>query len=129
MLMYGRYKRLSMVNHEVLYKMGSLYTEQAKKHLASQVKGALAEHFSTADAEIQQGFVDVFWAQLIMQDWADKEVSDIAGCCDSLWGLMSKRLDKPICHIVNPTMEEHGWVSKGTAILMPFTPLKVHWCK
>src|SRR5690606_20793078 len=70
-------------------------------------------------------FFEIFWRQLALADWEHKEVSDIAGCCYSLWLMMQQSRGEILIQVLNPTLEEHRWLCNGTAVMvsmrdMPF---------
>ena len=98
---------------------------QAKKQLARPVQLHLEKLCQADEAPQCTAFFDIFWRQLALADWEHKEVSDIAGCVYSLWLLMRQNRGEVLIQVFNPSLEEHRWLSNGTAIMvsmrdMPF---------
>lgn len=105
--------------------MNSSSTEKAKEQLVGHVKKTLEARLSTDEFPLVSRFVDIFWRQLPLTDWQDKDASDIAGCCYSLWSVFSSQSELPQIKILNPDLTVHGWLLSGTAIMvrqrdMPF---------
>lgn len=99
--------------------------DSAKQRLLDQVKSTLQARLDGQELSRLSTFVDVFWSQLVLTDWQHKEVGDIAGCCYSLWLLTASSADHPQVKVINPNLDEHGWLCGGTVIMvrhrdMPF---------
>lgn len=99
--------------------------DKAKLHLLEQVRQSLKQRFGATQLSQKLEWLEVFWSQLPLDDWRHREVSDIAGCVESLWLLLAGEDNPPRVQVVNPTIEEHGWISGGTVIMvrqrdMPF---------
>ncbi len=105
---------------------GGSVEAQAKVQLGKQVVAALDARFPAVagNSEIYTLF-RLFWRQLALSDWQHKEVTDIAGCICSLWMLLCQPEKRTHVSVLNPTLEENGWLCSGTAIMvcqadMPF---------
>lgn len=77
------------------------------------------------DLPLLRRFVQIFWTQLHLDDWQWREVSDIAGCCYSLWLALRNASQTTYVKTFNPSLEEDGWLCNGTVIIvrqrdMPF---------
>ncbi len=92
-------------------------TKSPKKQLLNKVQAELSKRVGSADIRQLADFAGVFWGQLQLDDWKDKEVCDIAGCCHSLWLLMKENNAEPNVEVFNPTLDEHGWLCRGTVIM------------
>lgn len=101
-------------------------SEAVKQRLLEQV----LEHLDTdraeqADLSLFRTFVQIFWAQLNLDDWQWREVADIAGCCYSLWISLRNSSQTTYVKTFNPSLEEDGWLCNGSVIIvrqrdMPF---------
>lgn len=100
--------------------------ETVKRRLLDQVLHHLDVHRAEQpDLPLFRTFVQIFWAQLHLDDWQWREISDIAGCCYSLWLALRNASQTTYVKTFNPMLEEDGWLCNGSIIIvrqrdMPF---------
>jgi len=105
-------------------------TQDPSDAVKRQLLEQLIDHMETEHGELEDlslflAFVRIFWAQLNPDDWLTREVSDIAGCCFSLWLALRNSSQATYVKVFNPSLEEDRWLCNGTVILvrqpdMPF---------
>ncbi|MCR6651221.1 MAG: NAD-glutamate dehydrogenase [Cellvibrionaceae bacterium] len=101
-------------------------TESAKYRLLNQVLEHIdKERAEQPDFPLFRSFIRIFWMQLNLDDWQWREISDIVGCCYSLWLAVRNSSQTTYVKTFNPTLEEDGWLCNGSIIIvrqkdMPF---------
>lgn len=99
--------------------------ETARLGLLEQVLTFIDSRSNQQDAQLFRQFVRIFWNQLNIEDWQSREVSDIAGCCYSLWLALRNTSQAVYVKLFNPSLEEDGWLCNGSVVVvrqldMPF---------
>lgn len=100
--------------------------DSAKQRFLDQVLEHIdRERVEQPDLPLFRRFVQIFWMQLNLDDWQWREVSDIVGCCYSLWLALRNASQTTYVKTFNPTLEEDGWLCNGSVIIvrqrdMPF---------
>jgi glutamate dehydrogenase len=101
-------------------------SEAIKQRLLEQVLHHIdTDRAEQVDLQSFREFVQIFWAQLNLDDWQWREISDIAGCCYSLWIALRNSSQATYVKTFNPSFEEDGWLCNGSVIIvrqrdMPF---------
>ncbi len=101
-------------------------TAESREALLKQLTEEFEARFDEHEAKAISDFARVFFAHFPLQDWSDRPLSDVLGCCYTLWHhLQSRRSELPAVRVFNPSLEEHGWLCGRTVITvlqndMPF---------
>jgi glutamate dehydrogenase len=94
-------------------------SEAIKQRLLDQVLHHIDVHRKEQpDLPLFRAFVQIFWAQLNIDDWQQREIPDIAGCCYSLWLALRNASQTTYVKTFNPTLEEDGWLCNGSVIIV-----------
>lgn len=91
---------------------------KVRDQLLGRVKLELEKRVNSADIDRVDVFLNTFWAQLPIEDWAVKEVSDIAGCCYSVYLSLQKATSAYNVRVFNPSLDEDGWLCRGSVIIV-----------
>lgn len=97
-----------------------------KASFIEQIQQVIQQNTKGAEAEALSKFVDLFYDQYPVLELNGRKISDVYGACYSNWHyLQQKKVGRPKVRVYNPTLEEDGWLSPHTIVVvlqkdMPF---------
>ena len=98
--------------------------KKVKNSLLSKVKNEMQQRYKLQDNDLPLRFLELFWEQVQLSDWEAREIADIAGCGYTLWNFLKSppsvknAVSGSKVQVCNPTLDEHGWLCKGTVVLV-----------